>query len=481
MKKTGTVYLVGAGPGDTSLLTLRGCELLKKADVVLYDYLANPALLNFTSEKCKKIYVGKKGSDKNPGLQESIQDELLACAKKYKTVVRLKGGDSFIFGRGGEEAEFLKQNKIPFEIIPGVSSISSVPAYAGIPLTHRDFASNFCVLTGHCADNNQKQIPWPHVASFDTVVILMATAHLNENLSHLMNAGKSPATPAALISWGSYPHQKTVVSTLQHLARDAAQIKPPAVVVVGEVVSLRDKLKWFEEKPLFGKKVLITRAGHQNSQLAYKLSALGAQVLDVPLIKVVPQKSKIKNIDRYDWLVLTSANAVEHFFKHVHDARDLAHVKIAVIGSATAETLKTYGLKADLMPKKFVAEGLIDAFKKKRINRKKILIPRAQDGREELVEGLKALKNKVDTVTLYKTLPETKNKEALLEALNKNPDWTLFLSSSSVHAFYKMVSCYNGPIACLGPVTAKTARSYGLKVDVVAKDSVTDSLIKALF
>ncbi|MEW6776201.1 MAG: uroporphyrinogen-III C-methyltransferase, partial [Bdellovibrionota bacterium] len=367
MKKSGKVYLVGAGPGDPGLLTVRGKELLQRADVLVYDYLANPRLVDLVPPRCEKLFVGKKGGSKDNISQENINALIVDRAKKGKAVVRLKGGDSFVFGRGGEEAEELVAAGISFEVVPGITSGIAAPAYAGIPVTHREHCSQVTLLTGHDAEGRAiTQVEWDELAKgTGTLVIYMGVRGLADNTKALIDGGRPKDTPAALIEWGTHPRQRTLVSTLEKIAADAERegIGAPSIFIVGTVVELRKKLNWFENRPLFGKKILVTRAREQASELLQKLSELGAEPVPFPTIEIKdpPSWKKIdaalSRLFQYDWIVWTSVNGVERFFERLQkkkkDIRDLGKAKIAAIGPATGEALQARGLRVEVIPREF--------------------------------------------------------------------------------------------------------------------------------
>ena len=367
--------MVGAGPGDPGLLTLKGAECLAKADVVVYDFLANPVLLAHASPEAEMIYVGKKGSDHTLG-QAEINQLIVDLAQGGKTVVRLKGGDPYIFGRGGEEAEELYEAGVPFQVVPGISSVVAAPAYAGIPLTHRDHTSHVSFVTGHEDPTKEKSaLDWDRLAAGQgTLVFVMGVKNLEKISRNLVQGGRAGSTPAALVRWGTTPDQTSLVGTLDDIADKAraAGLKPPAVLVVGGVVGLRSKLNWFESLPLFGRRILVTRTREQASRLTGSLTALGARVIECPTIRLVPPSSwepvdrAIGVLPEFDWLVLTSPNGVRFFMDRLwengFDARALAGVKLAAIGPATADMLQSYGLRTDLLPEKYVAESLVEAW-----------------------------------------------------------------------------------------------------------------------
>lgn len=515
--RSGVVYLVGAGPGDPGLITLKGSQVLGKADVVYYDYLANPELLKHARKNARCVDVGKR----HKGLRVSqidIEQFLINDAKKGQTVVRLKGGDPFIFGRGGEEALALKEAGIAFEVIPGISSFNAVPAYAGIPLTHRNLAADIALVTGHEDPEKSQRVDVPHVnwqaaAQMGTVVILMAMGNLRSNLGQLIQFGKSPDTPAAIISRGTYPHQKIIKGTLSTLAdlSEKASIKAPSLVVVGDVVSLNEKLDWYSSKSLFNKRIVVTRSQNQASELSALLQEEGAEVIELPTIEIKPLSSykifdaRLKKISGYQWLLFTSVNAVEIFWQRwlrlKKDVRSLAHLKIAAVGGATKDALLAKGLWVDLMPKDFRSEGLVKEFKRLKIKGHKIFFPRAREGREVLTNGLKELGARVDLVEAYRTtLPRISNTSeialsesdwisgsAASEIALSESDWITFASSSTVENFFKMFGESRGKellhdvkIACLGPITRNTIEAFGLTVAVMPKQARIKDLVKGI-
>ena len=406
------VYLIGAGAGDFGLLTLKAREMLEKADVVIYDRLADDEILNLCAN-AKKIYVGKE-SGNHTLKQSEINQLLVEEARKNKIVVRLKGGDPFVFGRGGEEAIYLRENDLPFEIVPGITSAIAVPAYAGIPVTHRGIATSFAVVTGHEDPiKPESSIRWEKLATaVDTLIFLMGVANLPQIVDKLIINGRNSDTPAALIRWGTKPNQEVFITTLAEAPN--VKIQPPAIFLVGDVVNLREKLKWFENRPLFGKKILVTRARAQSSKFSSALKNLGAQVVEFPTIKIAAPSDNfqsldaaIKNLQNFDWIIFTSANGVEKFFErlNVHGLDARALKKVAAIGSATAEKLSNVGIIADVVPKNFVAEDLANALKNF-VNGKKILIARAEIARDILPEMLKNFGAEVTIAPAYQTLTE---------------------------------------------------------------------------
>ena len=502
--KKGRVYLVGAGPGDPGLVTLKAVDALKKADVVIYDFLASSSLLEYAKEGTETKYVGKRGGSKYI-TQKAINDLIIKHAKKGRTVVRLKGGDPFIFGRGGEEALALKKAGITFEVVPGVTSAISAPAYAGIPLTHRDYASSVTFITGEEAPGKKSTVNWKKLSHGDgTLVFLMGWKNLSHIVKRLIKNGRSPRTPVAMVRWGTMTKQKAVVGTLATIVQVAkkADIKAPVVTIVGEVVKLRKKLNWFEEKPLFGKRVLITRTRTQASVFSEIISNLGGEPIELPTIKTVAPRSwapldkAAKRLTSpnasYDWAIFTSANGVRYFFDRLPkiglDLRELKGVKIAAIGPKTEEAIRKLGIKVDLVPKEYVAEAVIKSLGKRRIAGKRFLLPRAEVAREILPKEIKRLGGKIDVVPAYRTVRPAKEARAIVEALEEGTvDTVTFTSSSTVTNFVKAVGknklarlTRDVTIAAIGPITARTARKAGLTVHVTPKKYTVRALACAL-
>ena len=498
----GMVYLVGAGPGDYRLISMKAVDCLKMADVVVYDRLADDRILRWAPAEAEYIYVGKASSN-HTMKQEDINQLLVDKAKEGKCVVRLKGGDPFVFGRGGEEGLLLRQNNLPFEIVPGITSAISVPAYAGIPVTHRAVATSFAVVTGHeDPTKGESNMRWEHLAmGVDTLVFLMGVANLPHITSKLIENGRSADTPAAVIRWGTKPEQRTLITTVGKAAEDVAKngIKPPAIFIVGEVVKLRDSLQWFDnlaQRPLFGKRILVTRARSQASKLTAKLENLGAEVIEVPAITITDPVDLYAALDQaigqlqdYHWVMFTSANGVKHFFARLlqagKDARALGYAKIAAIGSATAAELKKYGLVADVVPGEYRAEGIIEAMKGKLPPHAKILLPRAEEAREILPEKLREMGAEVDVVSAYRTVCAAADGEALTSELNEGRiDMVTFTSSSTVKNLVNIIGSadlLNGvKTACIGLVTADTAKSLGIEPDIIAKEYTIDGLVEAI-
>ena len=502
MKEKGRVYLVGAGPGDPGLLTLRGAELLGRADVVVHDALVNPELLRLAPQSAEIIFGGKRGRDQAI-VQKELNELLVAKARAGNAVVRLKGGDPYVFGRGGEEAEQLADAGIPFEVVPGVSSFVAVPGYAGVPLTHRAHCSRLTLITGHeDPAKEEATIDWAQVARTPgTKVIMMGTDRIGEIAAMLVAHGMDSDTPVAMVQWGTTGRQRSIAGTLGTIAEVAAraQIGPPTVAVIGEVVKLRQKLNWFEKRPLFGQRIVVTRALEQAGQLTRRLRELGAEVLEAPTIRIEPPTRPEDFVDAllalnsYDWLVFTSPNGVakffEYFFKQFHDMRDLGGARIAAIGPATANKLKELHLQVDLMPEQAMAAGIAEAFARfESIENLKICLLRAEVANQELPEALEALGAIVEDIACYKTVPETEDPTGAAARLNQNgADWLAFTSGSTVEQFHARFDLpallRNFPqmkIATIGPETSKALATLGLKPAIEASPHTIDGLVEAL-
>lgn len=499
MNKPGIVYLIGAGPGDSGLLTLKAQAVLKQAEVIVYDRLVNPRLLAYAQETAKKIYVGKAVGH-HCMAQTDINQLLIRLAQAGKIVARLKGGDPLVFGRGGEEALALKAQGLPFVFIPGVTSALAVPTYAGIPVTHRQLATSFAVITGHEDPAKEaSSLRWSGLATaVDTLIFLMGVENIKTITENLLMHGRAATTPAAFIRWGTKAEQFTLVTTLGEAAHAAqeAQLKPPAIFIVGEVVALRQQLNWFETLPLFGKTIVVTRARPQASVLTGQLEQLGAHVLEVPTIKIAPPpdpaplEQAVKNLSAYQWVIFTSVNGVEHFFAALHkqglDSRAFAAAKLAAIGTETAAALGRQGLRVDVVPKTFQAEALAEALAPHLQAGHKVLLVRAQQARDVLPQNLKALGARVNTVAAYQTLADTTQREALVTALQQNKvDCLTFTSSSTVRNLATALESnlnllQKTTIAAIGPITASTCRELGLNVAVQASEYTIHGLVQAL-
>ncbi len=487
----GKVYLVGAGPGDPGLITVKGRDVLARADCVLYDHLANDALLALAPAKAERLYVGKKKSD-HALSQEEICELLVERARRGLAVVRLKGGDPFIFGRGGEEAEALAAAGIPFEVVPGVTTPLGIAAYSGVPLTHRSHTSAVTFVTGH----NVEAIDWSKAGASETVVLFMGLTQVRAIAAAIVANGRSPQTPALAVRWATYPWQETVSGTLADIADriDAARMKPPATIIIGEVVRLRATLNWFEKLPLFGQRIVVTRASEQAGELTERLRALGADAVELPSISLLPPldtgplDAALARLDSYDWLVFTSANGVRFFLERLDaSAFDLRRLRarLAAIGPATRAALEALHLKTDLMPESFVAEGLVEAFAKLDLAGRRILLPRAAAARDLLPEALRAMGAHVDVAAAYRNVPPEGAGERASELFSsaRKPDWVTFTSSSTVSNFLAIAppgALEGVRIASIGPVTSAAAARHGLAVDAEAKQFTIEGLIDAL-
>jgi uroporphyrinogen III methyltransferase/synthase len=515
----GKVYLVGAGPGDPGLLTVKGLRVLRTADVVVLDYLANPELLREAKPDVEIVYVGRHAAERMS--QDEINHVIVERARAGKIVCRLKGGDPFIFGRGAEEAAHVAAAGILFEIVPGVSAGYAVPAYAGIPLTHRQFSSTVLFVTGH--EDPEKEggstLDWNKIAhGASTLVFFMSVSTLPQISRRLIEAGRSPSTPVATIRWGTRGEQQVVTGTLETIVESAqaAGIKPPALTVVGDVVTLREQLQWFERLPLFGERILITRAREQAAELAEPLRALGADTIELPVIAIedpeesTPEDSKtltraIERIADYHWLIFTSANGVRKFIQRLAqssaDIRTLAGKKICAIGPATAGELRKHLINVDVVPREYVAEGVLEALAAEPVAGKRFLIPRAKVARDVLPEELRKRGAQVDVVEAYRTvLPgEGSAKEVgakaggefaeRLESIfsRHRPTLIVFTSSSTVSNLLRLLPPEKRTeyltgvrIASIGPITSETARQAGLTVDIEAREHTIPALIEEI-
>lgn len=503
MSARGRVYLVGAGPGAVDLLTLRAARVLARADVVIYDRLSNEELLGLAPVKAEKIYAGKRGGGGRAMEQEEINRLLIEKAQAGLAVVRLKGGDPFIFGRGGEEGLALAQAGIGFEVVPGVSSAIAVPAFAGIPLTHRDYGSFVAIVTGHQDQNKQPEaaVPWADLARAacqrGTLVLLMAHARLPAITAQLLAAGLPADTPAAAISHGTGAAQRSLVSTLAALAREVAgaALAPPTIFVIGAVAGLRAQLQWFEQRPLFGRRIVVTRSRAGAGPLAERLREAGAEVFELPTIVAQPPDDyapldrALANLAGYDWLIFTSASGVQWFMRRLReserDVRALGRARLAAIGPATARALRDYGLLADAVPAEYRAEAIIPAIGAQHIAGARFLIPRAQVAREVLIEMLRAAgAAEVSAVAAYRTVaPQPPALAGLRARLAEGGiDLVTFTSSSTVINFDAMVGSLapGQAAATIGPITAQTARAHGFNVVASAGVYTIDGLFDAV-
>jgi uroporphyrinogen III methyltransferase/synthase len=480
---TGKVYLIGGGPGDPELITVKGRRLLQAADCILYDHLAPHALLDLARAKAERVYVGKKKSD-HEFSQAEIAGMLIERARRGLTVVRLKGGDPFLFGRGGEEAEALADAGIPFEIVPGVTSPLGIAAYTGVPLTHRDHTSAVTFVTGHAVD----KIDWDKVGHSETLVIFMGLTTFPQIARELIARGRAPETPAMAVRWATRPDQETITGTLATLPALTAGMKPPATIVVGEVVRLREKLDWFERLPLFGKRIVVTRAREQADGLTAQLAALGAAVIELPTIEIrppadpAPLAQAIANLPAYDWLIFTSANGVRAFIDRLPDLRALRG-KICAIGPATRAAIEALHLQVDLMGGEYVAEGLLDAFATVSLAGQRILLPRAAVARDLVPAELTKRGAQVDVVEAYRTVAPNDLAAKIREAFARKPDAITFTSSSTVKNFVAAApagTLADVDIVSIGPITSQTAREVGLTVAAQAHVFTVDGLVEAL-
>lgn len=494
------VYLIGAGPGDPGLITCKGLRALSEADVVVHDYLAGDALLGFARPDAELVYVGKvAGNHAMP--QAEINRLLIAKAREGKVVARLKGGDPYIFGRGGEEAEELADAGVPFEEIPGISSTVAGPAYAGIPLTHRSVASSVTLITGHEDPTKPGSVHnWQALArSASTLVFVMGMKNLPDIARNLMDAGMKPDTPAALVHWGTTNRQRSLASTLAGLPHAATRegFTNPSVIVVGEVVRLRDKLNWFEKRPLFGRTVVVTRAREQASDSAARFVAMGARVIQFPTIEITPLPdyaeldAALARLADYPWIVFTSVNGVRFFRERLNalglDARALAASRVAAIGPATADAVRGLGIRPDFVPETYVAESVAEGLVKLGVKGVRVLLPRAKDARETLPETLREAGAVVDVIPAYETTPALARKDEVLAELEAGRiDCVTFGSSSTVRNFLAAVpaeALQRHPetrLACIGPVTAQTLRSFGLCPTVQPGDFTVPALVRAV-
>ena len=494
----GIVRLVGAGPGDPDLISIKGLRLIQSADAIVFDRLVDKRLLDNARKDAELIDVGKIPG-KRINRQEDINSLLIQLGSAGKNVVRLKGGDPFVFGRGGEEAEALAEARVAFEIVPGITSAIAAPAYAGIPLTHRKFASSFTVVTGsEDPTKPDTSVDWEVLANCgDTLAILMGQSNLRAIADALMKYGRAPETPVALVQWGTEPYQRTLVGTLSDIANRAAtaRIGAPAVTIVGDVVRLRETIPWFDSRPLFGKRVLVTRTRTQASSLSDVLTQRGAQPIELPTIEIQPiddyteLDAALKDALNYDWTVFSSANAVDVVFDRLGalqlDSRVLHGVKIAAIGPATRRRLLNRGIIADFMPASFVAEAAISELGVLGINGMRVLLPQAQIARDILRQGLTELGASVDAISVYRTVKPNDTDNRLKDILAEGIDVATFTSSSTVSNLVELLegntsALKDATIACIGPITAERAVELGLSADIVAAEHTIAGLIEAV-
>ena len=495
--KTGKCFLVGAGPGDLGLVTLRAKQLIKQADVIFYDALCNPETLAWAREDAEIIFAGKRAGQHRLS-QDEINALLVEKARQAKTVVRLKGGDPFVFGRGAEEAKALATAGIQFEIVPGITSAIAAPAYAGIPVTHREQNSHVTFFTGHeDATKSENAIDYDALAKLGgTQVMLMGVERLDAITREMLARGRSPDLPVALVRWGTTARQKTIVGTLATIAERvrASGFDAPAIAIFGEVVSLRKELSWFEGLPLFGKRIVVTRTRRQAGALSSELRALGADVIELPTIRIEPATNLrefaelVQDAHSYDWIVFTSANGVqaffEIFFKLYDDAREIGGAKIATIGAATAQRVRDFHLHVDMQPEEFVAESVLREFEKLGgVENLNVLIARAERARDLLRKGLAGMGAIVDVALAYRTVPETRDVTgARCRFVEEGADLITFTSSSTVEHFLDLKLRWPAgmKVASIGPITSATAREMGLTVDVEAKQHDIPGLVSAI-
>jgi len=500
---TGVVYLVGAGPGDPGLLTLRGAELLVTCDAIVHDALANPALLSLASvtERDAPVElhdVGKRGGADESARQSGINALLVRLGQEGKRVARLKGGDPFVFGRGGEEAQALAAAGVPFEIVPGVTAGIGAAAYAGIPVTHRGIASSVTFVTGREQSVGRTRIAeWTAIArTGGTIVLYMGVSTLTQVLTALVDAGVAADTPAAAVEWGTYPRQRTVVATAATLADEVARtgLSAPVITIVGDVVALRHEISWFERRPLFGKRIVVTRAREQAAVLADRLAAAGAEVFEMPATRVEPLdpaalRRAIGRLPEYQWAIFTSQNAVRLVWDELRhcklDARALAGIKVGAIGPATAEALRDRGIEPDVMPHRFVAEAMLDALRVRAdLRGARVLYATAEDARRVLPDGLVMLGAVVDVVPIYRSVMDAAGSAELRARLDAGDvDLVTFTSASGVEAFVVAVgeaAARRAPAASIGPITSEAARRAGLDVIVEAEQSTMAGLVSAI-
>lgn len=493
----GTVYIIGSGPGDPGLITVKAVECIRRSDVIVYDYLMGREILRYARSDARLIYVGKKGGDHTMS-QERINQLLVDEAQAGNSVARIKGGDPFVFGRGGEEAQVLHRNGIPFEIIPGVTSAIAVPAYAGIPLTHRTITSTAAFVTGHeDPTKEESDIDWDAIAAIGTVVFLMGVKNLPTIVRKLVEKGRNPDTKVALIRWGTTPGQETLTGTLGTIVAlvEERNFRPPAIFVVGDVAGLREELNWFEKKPLFGKTVVITRPEAQSAAFADLLSEAGARVVSFPTIQIVPPEdftdldAAIGNIEGYDWIIFTSVNGVRSFFDRLYhlgkDARALAGVRVCAIGPATSKAVERHGIRVDLLPESYISESVVSAFRKAGGPGRRVLLPRAEIARDIIPESLTAMGAHCDVITAYHTIPSGMTAEDFRRITETGTiDIITFTSPSTVDNLIGMVGKENVPgdalIACIGPVTKEAAEKAGLTVHIMAGSYTVEGMMDAM-
>lgn len=497
----GKVYLVGAGPGDPGLVTVRAKELIERCDALVYDYLANPELLKWTKVGCEKLYVGKR-----PNLHSIPQDEiekiLVDRARQGLTVVRLKGGDPFVFGRGGEEAETLQRDGVPYEIVPGVTAALATAAYAGIPLTHRDYSSSVSFLTGHeDPDKHEMHVRFEEFAKVGgTLCIYMGMGHLAEITESMLKAGLAPETPVAIVQWATTPKQRSLLTTLAKAAadKDAVGLSSPAVVIIGEVAKLSEKIGWFEQKPMFGRRVVVTRSREQASELSAALHGQGAEVLELPLIDINEDETSTgeeiwPTLGSYRWIVFTSPNGVKHFFEKFYrkfeDLRCIGGMRVACIGETTAQAVRNQRLTVDLVPDEAVAESLAESLlKEETLENETVLVITGNRNHDALIERLEEGQAIVDAFPVYRTeLTDLDEHPAATRFREAGADAITFASSSAVDSFVQQAKnlqpgegARRPKCVAIGPKTAERMRQAGLPVDRIAKEASISGLVRAV-
>ncbi len=500
MSHAGIVYLVGAGPGDPGLITVKAVEALRAADVVIYDHLVSPRLLRYCAPRARQIYAGKEGG-KPSTAQEAITARLIRDARAGKTVVRLKGGDPFVFGRGGEEAQSLRRAGVRIEIVPGVTSAIAVPAYAGIPVTHRQAASSVTVVTGHEDPTKPgRAVRWDALgAASETLVCLMGVSSLPAIAGRLQRAGRRAATPCAVIEWGTLPRQRTVTGTLATIARKARQaaMAPPAVLVVGEVVALRRELNWFETKPLFGRRILVTRPADKAALLTRQLEALGADVEELPAIELAPVERNgafrhlIKDLPSADWVFFTSPEGIQWFARELRplrkDLRLLAGCHLGAIGPKTALALEERGLHVDFVPRRYSQEGMVQGLPRRLLRGKRAVILSAAESRDVLARGLRRRGMRVQTVPIYRTDVPQELAARVAALADQQIDLVTVTSASCVAHLAQALAAAGKRsrfrtwrFASIGPVTSRAVRAHGGTVAVEARVSTVEGLVDAI-
>ncbi|MEW6102405.1 MAG: uroporphyrinogen-III C-methyltransferase [bacterium] len=482
----GKVYLIGAGPGDPGLLTIKAKDAIAKCDIILYDCLVSEEIIETLPDNKNLLCVGKMGAS-HIMEQDEINSLIYNLASDGQIIARLKGGDPFLFGRGGEEALYLMEKGIDVEIISGISSSLACPLYAGISITHRDYASSLTIITGHRKDDDK--ISWKELAKGQgTLIILMGIERITEITKALIEAGKDPKTPTSVIRWGSLPYQQTITGELQEIGRLVSEnnITPPGVIVIGDVVKLREKMAWFEKKPLFGKKILVLRPEGQIDNLSKILFDKGAEVIKFPIISIVPYNDPalpyiLEKINSYDWLVFTSTNGVRLFFEKLDDIRGFYGPKIAAIGEKTRDEIARLKIKVDIMPETYQQEALLDMLLKEGIKDKKVLVIRSKEGRDILISGISRNGASVNTLILYEAKPTEKDPNPIKSIIQNNEiDAICFTSPSCVSSFLKLIGIFDAKIASIGPITSKALMDNGISVDIVASTFTDEGLVDAI-